>query len=345
MRSVLTIAGSDSSGGAGIQADIKTIAAHGLFAQSIITSLTAQNTTGVYGVEDVSACFVRKQIDVVFDDIRPHAVKIGMVSSPEIVDAIACGLAENHAENVVVDPVMVATSGSALIAGGAVERLVERLFPLAAVVTPNLDEARALCGFDIASPEDAERAADAIAALCAPVPRRAGDCSSLLNEQPAGERFGSPGSQPAGEHPDLLDAQLARGASRSDHPSFSEDVFQSKAFSAARFESVSAISSATPPAVLVKGGHGLGDEYVADDLLRLPDGRRVWLRGERVSTRNTHGTGCTLSSAIACELAEGFSMLDACARAKEYVTHALAAGLNLGKGSGPLDHMWAYRKN
>lgn len=357
MRSVLTIAGSDSSGGAGIQADIKTIAAHGLFAQSVITSLTAQNTTGVYGVEDVSASFVRKQIDVVFDDIRPHAVKIGMVSSPEIVDAIACGLAENRAENIVVDPVMVATSGSALIAGGAVERLVERLFPLASVVTPNLDEARVLCGFDITSPEDVERAADAIAALCALASRRAGerfglfgvsragDCSSLLNEQPAGERFGSPGSQPAGEHPDLLDAQLARGASRPEHPSFSEDNFQSKAFSAARFESVSAISSATPPAVLVKGGHGLGDEYVADDLLRLPDGRRVWLRGERVSTRNTHGTGCTLSSAIACELAEGFSMLDACARAKKYVTHALAAGLNLGKGSGPLDHMWAYRKN
>lgn len=274
MRSVLTIAGSDSSGGAGVQADIKTIAAHGLFAQSVITSLTAQNTTGVYGVEDVSACFVRKQIDVVFDDIRPHAVKIGMVSSPEIVDAIACGLAENHAENVVVDPVMVATSGSALIAGGAVERLVERLFPLAAVVTPNLDEARALCGFDIASPEDAERAADAMAALCA-----------------------------------------------------------------------SAASLATPPAVLVKGGHGLGEEGAADDFLRLPDGRRVWLRGKRVDTVNTHGTGCTLSSAIACGLAEGLSVADACARAKEYVAHALAASLDLGKGSGPLDHMWAYRES
>lgn len=268
MRSVLTIAGSDSSGGAGIQADIKTIAAHGLFAQSVVTSLTAQNTTGVYGVEDVPASFVRKQIDVVFDDIRPHAVKIGMVSSPEIVDAIACGLAENHAENIVVDPVMVATSGSALIAGGAVERLVERLFPLAAVVTPNLDEARVLCGFDIASPEDAERAADAMAALCA---------------------------------------------------------------------------SAAPPAVLVKGGHGLGEEGAADDLLRLSDGHRVWLRGKRVDTRNTHGTGCTLSSAIACGLAEGLSVVDACVRAKEYVAHALAAGLDLGKGSGPLDHMWAYR--
>lgn len=357
MRSVLTIAGSDSSGGAGIQADIKTIAAHRLFAQSVITSLTAQNTTGVYGVEDVSASFVRKQIDVVFDDIRPHAVKIGMVSSSEIMDAVACGLAENHAENIVIDPVMVATSGSSLIADSAVKSLVRRLFPLASVVTPNLDEARVLCGFDIVTPEDAERAADVIAALCVPAPCHAGerfgqlgvsrakDCSGLLNAQPAGERFGPSCSQPVGEHPDLLDARLAQGASRPAHPSFSEGIFQSKASSEARLESVSAISSALPPAVLVKGGHGQGEDRSVDDLLRLPDGRCVWLRGKRVDTGNTHGTGCTLSSAIACGLAEGLSMLDACARAKEYVAHALAAGLDLGKGSGPLDHMWAYRKN
>lgn len=327
MRSVLTIAGSDSSGGAGIQADIKTVAAHGLFAQSVITSLTAQNTTGVYGVEDVSASFVRKQIDVVFDDIRPHAVKIGMVSSPEIVDAIACGLAENRAENIVVDPVMVATSGSALIAGGAVERLMERLFPLAAVVTPNLDEARVLCGFDIASPEDAERAADAMAALCAPA------------ASPAGPSAASPAAFDA-TSPAVFGAQSAGEASCSVQPASSEGSFQLGSRSAFGSER----SFAALPAVLVKGGHGLGEESAADDLLRLPDGRRVWLRGKRVDTRNTHGTGCTLSSAIACGLAEGLSVVDACTRAKEYVACALAAGLGLGKGSGPLDHMWAYRE-
>lgn len=329
MRSVLTIAGSDSSGGAGIQADIKTIAAHRLFAQSVITSLTAQNTTGVYGVEDVSASFVRKQIDVVFDDIRPHAVKIGMVSSSEIADAVACGLAENHAENIVIDPVMVATSGSSLIADDAVKSLVGRLFPLASVVTPNLDEARALCGFDIVTPEDAERAADVIAALCVPAPCR------------TGERFGLFGARLAEKRSGLPDAQLARGAFRPAHSSSSGDLSQTKARSAAD----SGPLSETPPAVLVKGGHGLGEDRSVDDLLRLPDGRRVWLRGKRVDTRNTHGTGCTLSSAIACGLAEGLSVPDACARAKEYVTHALAAGLDLGEGGGPLDHMWSYREN
>lgn len=271
MRSVLTIAGSDSSGGAGVQADIKTIAAHRLFAQSAITALTAQNTTGVYGVEDVPPSFVRQQIDVVFDDIRPDAVKIGMVSSPAIVDAIADGLIENDAENIVVDPVMVATSGSALIADAAVDRLVERLFPLAAVVTPNLDEAQVLCGFVIAAPEDAERAADAIAAKCA-------NAQGLIST-----------------------------------------------------------------AVLVKGGHGLGSPDAADDLLRLPDGEKIWLRGRRIDTQNTHGTGCTLSSAIACGLAEGLPVAQAVERAKGYVASALAVDLQLGRGCGPLDHMWAYR--
>lgn len=266
MKAVLSIAGSDSSGGAGIQADIKTIQALGLFAETAITALTAQNTTGVFGVQDVPPSFVEQQIDVVFDDIRPDAAKVGMVSSPAIVAAIARALHRNEAENIVLDPVMVATSGSALIVDDAVEALVELLFPLASVVTPNIPEAQVLCGFAIASEADAERAADAIAHRC--------------------------------------------GANAS---------------------------------VLVKGGHAMGNEGSADDLLRLPDGRMVWFRGRRIATQNTHGTGCTLSSAIACGLALGHSVEQSVALAKDYVAGALSTGLNLGKGSGPLDHLWARR--
>lgn len=265
MKAVLTIAGSDSSGGAGIQADIKTIAAHCLYAESVVTALTAQNTTGVYGVEGVSPAFVTQQIDVVFEDIRPDAVKIGMVSSSEIATAIADALIKNKAENIVVDPVMVATSGSSLMLDGAVHALVERLFPLASVVTPNLPEAEVLVGRRIEDELDAERAADDIAALCG-----------------------------------------------------------------------------QETAVLVKGGHGIGDADSANDLLRMPDGTRLWLKGSRVDTENTHGTGCSLSSAIACGLASGLAVSDAVAQAKDYVSGALAAGLDLGRGNGPLDHMWRH---
>ncbi len=267
MRSVLTIAGSDSSGGAGIQADIKTIAAHRLFAQSVVTALTAQNTTGVYGVFDVDPGFVSQQIDVVFADIRPDAVKVGMVSSPQIIDAIAHSLDRNQAGCVVVDPVMVSTSGSALIADEAVEALRRCLFPRAAVVTPNLPEAQVLCGFEIASEADMERAAHEIAL--------------------------SMGDSPC-------------------------------------------------PAILIKGGHGVGDPQTANDLLRLSDGSTIWMGGKRILNPNTHGTGCSLSSAIACGLACGKDVEQAVFEAKAYVAGALAAGLDLGRGSGPLNHMWQY---
>jgi len=261
MKSVLTIAGSDSSGGAGIQADIKTIQAHGLFAQSAITALTAQNTTGVYGVYDVPPAFVAQQIDVVFDDIRPDAVKIGMVSSADIVGAIVDALTRNGAENIVVDPVMVATSGSELASSEAVVALRERLIPMATVITPNIPEAEALFGGSVASRGDQEDAAREIA--------------------------------------------RAMGV-----------------------------------AVLVKGGHGEND---ANDVLARADGKVVWFEGERVDNSNTHGTGCTLSSAIACGLAEGLTLEDSIARAKRYIIGALAAQLDLGRGSGPLDHMWKHR--
>lgn len=267
MRSVLTIAGSDSSGGAGVQADIKTIEAHGLFATSAITALTAQNTLGISGVVDVDPSFVVAQIDAVFEDIRPDAVKIGMVSSPDIVRAIAEALRRHGARHVVVDPVMVATSGSALIADGAVRALVDSLFPLAEVVTPNIPEARVLAGAEIAEEADVEPAARSIARL------------------------------------------VSRGQS---------------------------------PAVLVKGGHGVTAAGSADDGLLLRDGPFTWLRGDRIETQNTHGTGCTLSSAIACGLACGLDVREAVVCAKAYVRGALERGLDLGRGSGPLDHMWRY---
>lgn len=258
MKSVLTIAGSDSSGGAGIQADIKTIAAHHLFAQSAITALTAQNTTGVYGVHDVPSEFVAQQIDVVFDDIRPDAVKIGMVSSAKIVEAIADALVRNDACNIVVDPVMVATSGSDLASGEAVIALREKLMPLATVATPNIPESQVLSGIAIENESDQEEAACRIAAE---------------------------------------------------------------------------IGCAT----LVKGGHGMHD---ANDVLAYADGRTAWLEGERIDNPNTHGTGCTLSSAIACGLATGLTLENAVKQAKAYLEGALKAGLDLGRGSGPLDHMW-----
>ena len=260
MKSVLSIAGSDSSGGAGIQADIKTIQAHHLFAQTAITALTAQNTTGVYGVLDVEPAFVEQQIDVVFEDIRPDAVKIGMVSSPAIVDAIVDALVRNGATNIVVDPVMVATSGSELSSDEAVVALREKLIPLATVITPNMPEAEVLFGAHIENAADQERAA----------------------------------------------IEIAR---------------------------------ATGVAVLVKGGHGEND---ANDVLARPDGTVTWFEGERVDTANTHGTGCTLSSAIACGLAVGKPLDEAVKSAKDYIIGALSAGLDLGRGSGPMDHMWAY---
>lgn len=261
MEAVLSIAGSDSSGGAGIQADIKTIAAHHLFAETALTALTAQNTLGVTGVLEVDPAFVTRQIDAVFEDIRPAAVKVGMVSSAAIIEAIAKALERHGATNIVVDPVMVATSGARLISEDAIEALKARLLPLADVVTPNMPEAEVLCGFAVNDDASMERAA---------------------NE---------------------LTAQV-RGA------------------------------------VLVKGGHG--HERADDVLMAHADAPTLWLRAPRVDTRNTHGTGCTLSSAIACGLAQGYSMEEAVRSAKDYVYGALAAGLDLGKGSGPLDHMWEY---
>lgn len=262
---VLSIAGSDSSGGAGIQADIKTIAAHGLFAETAITALTAQNTTGVRDVLEATPEFVGEQIDAVFEDIPPAAVKIGMVSSAAIIETIAQRLERWHAVDIVVDPVMVATSGARLINGDATAAFTRDLLPLARVITPNMPEATALTGRAISDAAGQEAAARELSA-----------------------RFGC--------------------------------------------------------AVLVKGGHGVAD---ANDVLAEPAGtaepRITWFRHERIGTGNTHGTGCTLSSAIACGLAQGLELASAVEQAKAYLTGALAAGLDLGRGSGPVDHMWRHR--
>lgn len=251
----LSIAGSDCSGGAGIQADIKTMTVNGVYAMSAITALTAQNTTGVTDIMDVTPEFLAAQLDAVFTDIRPDAVKIGMVSSCALIETIAAKLRQYSAARIVLDPVMVATSGAALIAGDAVETLSRELIPLADLITPNIPEAEALSGRKIETPADMEAAARSIY-----------------------EKYGC--------------------------------------------------------AVLCKGGHQVSD---ADDLLF--DGKTAkWFYGKRIPNGNTHGTGCTLSSAIAANLAKGFDLETAVEQAKAYISGALSAMLDLGAGSGPMDH-------
>jgi len=255
MKTALTIAGSDPSGGAGIQADIKTMTMHGVYAMSVITALTAQNTVGVRGISEVEPEFLKEQIDGIFEDIRPDAVKIGMVPSAELVRVTARRLDHYKAENIVVDPVMVSTSGSELMKREALTVLTEELLPLAALVTPNIPEAEALTGMTIKGSEDMERGARAI-----------------------GEAYGC--------------------------------------------------------AVLLKGGHSIND---ANDLL-YEKGVYKWFRGKRISNPNTHGTGCTLSSAIAASLAKGYELMTSVERAKEYISGALGYMLDLGQGSGPMNH-------
>lgn len=256
MNKVLTIAGSDCSGGAGIQADLKTMTAHKVYGMSVITALTAQNTTGVYGIMDTTADFVANQIDCVFKDIYPDAVKIGMVSNSDIIEVIADKLKKYDAKNIVVDPVMVSTSGSKLLNDDAINALVSKLIPIATVITPNIPEAQVLIGREIKTAEDIKNAAKEISEKCNSV------------------------------------------------------------------------------AVLLKGGHLV---ETANDLL-YQNGKYYEFKGERVDNDNTHGTGCTLSSAIACNLSKGFTVEQSIKNAKAYITECLKAGLNLGNGSGPLDH-------
>lgn len=255
MKTALTIAGSDCSGGAGIQADLKTFTAHKVYGMSVITALTAQNTQGVFGVFDIPADMVGQQLDAVFTDIYPDAVKIGMVYLPEIIAMIAEKLRQYEAKNIVIDPVMVSTSGHSLMEHSSISALKRDLLPLADLLTPNLSEASILSGIEIQNRKD-------------------------------------------------------------------------------MLEAAGLISQDFPGAVLIKGGHRSQD---SDDLL-YNQGQIHWYRGERIQTENTHGTGCTLSSAIASNLALGLPVPAAIARGKEYINAALSAGLCLGKGDGPVNH-------
>ena len=255
MKTALTIAGSDSSGGAGIQADIKTMTVNGVYAMSAITALTAQNTTGVKSIFEVTPEFLGEQLDSVFSDIFPDAVKIGMVSSSCLIEVIGSKLSFYGAKNIIVDPVMVATSGSELMKSEALKMMTKKLLPIADVITPNIPEAEILTGIEIKNKEDMEK------------------CAKIM-----GEAYNS--------------------------------------------------------ADLIKGGHRVCD---ADDLL-YKDGEFLWFFGKRIENPNTHGTGCTLSSAIASNLAKGCSLEESIRLSKEYISGALDSKLNLGKGSGPLDH-------
>ena len=255
LKVVLTIAGSDSSGGAGIQADIKTMQANGVYAMSAVTALTAQNTTGVTGIVEVTPEFLGKQLDAVMTDIRPDAVKIGMVSSGKLIKVIAEKLKEYQIEKIVVDPVMIATSGSRLISENAIATLQTYLLPIATVITPNIPEAEVLAGMEIA---------------------------------------------------------------------FEKDMI----------EAAKKINETYHCAVLCKGGHSLND---ANDLL-YENQNATWFHGKRINNPNTHGTGCTLSSAIASNLAKGYSLEQSIGRAKVYISGALEAMLDLGAGSGPMNH-------
>ena len=255
MKTALTIAGSDCSGGAGIQADLKTMTMNGVYAMSAITALTAQNTTGVRAIQETTPEFLKQQIDAVFEDIYPDAVKIGMVASSELIRVIADRLRYFDAKNIVVDPVMVATSGSALMKNDAVQTLIEELLPISTLVTPNIPEAQVLSGMTIETKED------------------------------------------------MMDAAKQIG-----------DNYHC--------------------AVLLKGGHSIND---ANDLL-YANGELMWFEGKRIDNPNTHGTGCTLSSVIASNLAKGFTLIESVQKAKDYISGALAAQLDLGKGSGPMQH-------
>ena len=255
MKTELTIAGSDCSGGAGIQADMKTMIMNGVYAMSAITALTAQNTTGVRAIQESTPDFLKQQLDSVFEDIYPDAIKIGMVASSDLIQVIADRLKYYGAKNVIVDPVMVASAGSSLMKQNAVQALIKELLPISTLVTPNIPEAQVLSGMTIESKEDMITAAKHI-----------GDSYHC--------------------------------------------------------------------AVLLKGGHSIND---ANDLL-YTNGEFVWFEGKRIDNPNTHGTGCTLSSAIASNLAKGFSLAESVQRAKDYISGALAAMLDLGKGSGPMNH-------
>lgn len=279
MKSVLSIAASDPSGGAGIQADIKTIAANGLYAQTAITAITIQNTKGVSDIDVLDKKTVSAQINAVFEDIRPDAVKIGALATNDIALEVCKTLVFHHAKNIVLDPVFSSSSGTRLGPSDVLSSQMVNLYLIADVITPNITEAEKISGFCITRKEDIVLAAKRIA-----------------------EKLGN-----------------------------AKDENGSKWLGA---------NSVKPlPAIYIKGGHMKADSASCDDFLLTSSGGEVWIRGPRIENPNSHGTGCTLSSAIACGLAENKPLLTSCRDAKGYLADLLINGLNLGEGSGPLNHM------
>lgn len=268
---VLTIAGSDCSGGAGIQADLKTMSAFDVYGMSVITAVTAQNTCGVTGVQNVTGEMIRLQLEAVMSDIMPDAVKIGMLATADAVEAVADILEKYHVEHVILDPVMVSTSGRSLLEAEGKEQMLRRLFPLAELVTPNIPEA-----------EEILKAVD----------------GSVENKQTVSSV-------------QITDQTMMEKAAQVIRQKYGCNV-------------------------LLKGGHMT---QVADDLLYQT--QAVWFPAQRIDCTNTHGTGCTLSSAIASALARGCSLKEAVGIAKVYVRSAMSTGLDLGHGNGPLDHNWS----
>ena len=389
MKTALTIAGSDSSGGAGIQADIKTMTANGVFATCAVTALTAQNTTGVTDILESTPHFLAEQLDAVFTDIVPDAVKIGMVSSAELIAVIAEKLRQYGAERVVVDPVMVATSGAKLLRDDAIQALTSQLLPLATVLTPNIPEAEILSGLTITDAAGMEAAARTIsqrygcAVLCKGG-HQINDADDLLWRDGSGKWFRGkriPNPNTHGTGCTLSSAELIAVIAEKLRQYGAERVVVDPVMVATsgakllRDDAIQALTSQLLPlatvltpnipeaeilsgltitdaagmeaaartisqrygcAVLCKGGHQIND---ADDLL-WRDGSGKWFRGKRIPNPNTHGTGCTLSSAIAANLAKGYDLDRSVERAKAYISGALAAMLDLGRGSGPMNHMF-----
>jgi hydroxymethylpyrimidine/phosphomethylpyrimidine kinase len=293
IKTVLSIAGSDSSGGAGIQADIKTIMANGCYAMTAVTAITAQNTMEIRGLADVSPDLLRLQLEACCDDITPDAVKIGMVSSSELIDVIVETIVKYNLKNVVVDPVMVSTSGSRLLSEDAIDTLTERLFPLADVITPNIPETEILSGIKIKTVADMAMAGQKLM-----------------------DTYGNLISGKA-----MLRELCKQVSGKKMTDETVNHILE-------RYQNVHKTN------ILIKGGHSVDD---ANDLL-VTELDMVWINGEKIPAENTHGTGCTLSSAIAVNLAKGYGVQESIKRAKRYISEIMRHEINIGHGSGPLNH-------
>nr|WP_314883522.1 bifunctional hydroxymethylpyrimidine kinase/phosphomethylpyrimidine kinase [uncultured Campylobacter sp.] len=345
MRKILTIAGSDSGGGAGIQADIKTISAHKMFAMSAITALTAQNSRGVFGVMDVSPDFVEAQLDAIFSDIVPDAVKIGMISNEGVAEAIAKSLSKHGAKNVVLDPVMVATSGGVLMKQSALHALKYELAPAAEIITPNVREAEVLAEMKILSLAGMRAAAvkisqffggailikggDLTAASEACIAAEADAAQNFkASQREASENGACENSASSTKNADFADENFTReggNLTASAEPSFEQNL-----------------SAAPLDASFEPSGEGEDLTNLAVDIL-YENGKFYEFSAPKISTRNTHGTGCTLSSAIACALAAGLSLPAAVAHAKGFVRRALGWGEQIGHGCGAIDHYFTVQ--